>query len=170
MTNVDVSLPAIATRPRRRSRMWLDARAPRVRHGFRRLIVVVLILPLVGILAREAPRVVQDPLVLGYGMAVLTGTIAMLFIAYSRSDDPAERMLLRQPRDLYSFPALFDNPSVSLMVAVKDEAGTIAKCVSSMVGSDYDNLEVIVVDDGSTDGTTEILRSLQARLGFQLIV
>jgi cellulose synthase/poly-beta-1,6-N-acetylglucosamine synthase-like glycosyltransferase len=170
MTNVDVSLPAIAAKPRRRSRTWLDARAPRVRHGFRRLIVVVFILPLVGILAREAPRVVQDPLVLGYGMAVLTGTIAMLFIAYSRYDDPAERMLLRQPRDLYAFPALFDNPSVSLMVAVKDEAATITKCVSSMVGSHYDNLEVIVVDDGSTDGTTEILRSLQAELGFRLIV
>src|SRR5207248_6269528 len=92
-----------------------------------------------------------------------------LFIAYSRYDDPAERILLRQPRDLYTFPALFDNPSVSFLVAVKDEAGTIVKCVSSMVGSDYDNLEVIVVDDGSTDGTTEILRDLPARLGCRLI-
>lgn len=170
MTNVDMSLPAIATRKHGRSRTWLDARAPRVRHGFRRVVVAIFILPLVGILAREAPRVAQNPLVLGYGMAVLTGTITMLFIAYSRYDDPAERMLLRRPRDRYAFPALLDNPSVSLMVAVKDEAGTIARCVSSMVGSEYDNLEVIVVDDGSTDGTTEILRSLQARLVFRLIV
>lgn len=170
MTNVDVSLPAIATKGRHRSRAWLDARAPHVRHGIRRLVVVIFILPLIAILAREAPRVVQDPLVLGYGMAVLTGTIAMLFIAYSRYDDPSERMPLRRPRDFGAFPALVDNPSVSLLVAVKDEAGTIARCVASMVGSDYGNLEVIVVDDGSTDGTTKILRSLQVWLGFQLIV
>ena len=31
MTNVDVSLPAIATREHRRSRTWLDDLAPRVR-------------------------------------------------------------------------------------------------------------------------------------------
>jgi cellulose synthase/poly-beta-1,6-N-acetylglucosamine synthase-like glycosyltransferase len=141
-----------------------------VRHALRRLIVVICLLPLVGILAREAPRISQAPLVLGYGMAVLTGTIAMLFIAYARYDDPAERTLLRRPRDVAGFPALGESPSVSLMVAVMNEAATIRQCVWSMVGSDYANLEVIVVDDGSTDGTTEILRSLEQEFPFTLIV
>lgn len=170
MANTELSLPAAVRRPRQRPRRWLDAHAPQIRLAVRRLIVTLCLLPLVGILAREAPRVAQNPLVLGYGMAVLTGTVVMLFIAYSRYDDPGERTLQRCPRDLSSFPALSDHPSVSLLVAVKDEAVTITECVSSMVGSDYDNLEVIVVDDGSTDGTTEILRSLEARLGFRLIV
>lgn len=170
MTDTELRLPAVGAKSRHRSPTWLDARAPRVRHGFRRLIVVICLLPLVGILAREAPRIIQAPLVLGYGMTVLTGTIAMLFIAYARYDDPAERTLLRRPGDLSTFPGLGEFPSVSLLVAVKDEAGTIGRCVSSMVGSRYNNLEVIVVDDGSTDGTTEILRSLQAQLGFNLIV
>ena len=170
MTDAEPSLRAVGAKPRHRSTTWLDARAPKVRHGFRRLIVVIWLLPLVGILAREAPRIVQAPLVLGYGMTVLTGTIAMLFIAYARYDDPAERTSLRRPRDLTGFPELGDLPSVSLLVAVKDEAGTIGRCVSSMVGSRYSNLEVIVVDDGSKDGTTEILRSLQEQLGFYLIV
>ena len=141
-----------------------------MRHALRRLVVVICLLPLVGILAREAPRLSQAPLVLGYGMAVLTGTIAMLFIAYARYDDPAERTLLRRPRNVACFPALGESPSVSLMVAVMNEAATIRQCVWSMVGSGYANLEVIVVDDGSTDGTTEILRSLEREFGFTLIV
>lgn len=170
MTEAELSLQIVAPRHRRRSRVWLDTRAPRVRQGFRRLAVVVCLLPLVGILAREAPRVTQSPLVLGYGMAVLSGTIAMLFIAYSRYDDPSERTLLHRPRDLTAFPVLGESPSVSLLVAVKDEIKTIGDCVTSMVGSHYENLEVIVVDDGSTDGTTQILRTLQRFLGFQLIV
>jgi len=141
-----------------------------VRHALRRLVVVICLLPLVGILAREAPRLVQAPLILGYGMAVLTGTIAMLFIAYARYDDPAERTLLRRPRNAAGFPALGESPGVSLMVAVMNEAATIRQCIWSMVGSQYGNLEVIVVDDGSTDGTTEILRSLEEQLHFTLIV
>ena len=68
-------------------------------------------------------------------MTVLAGTIAMLFIAYARYDDPAERTLLRRPRDLAAFPALAERPSVSLLVAVKDESGTIGQCVTSMVKS-----------------------------------
>jgi cellulose synthase/poly-beta-1,6-N-acetylglucosamine synthase-like glycosyltransferase len=171
MTNSELRLPGVSSsRQRSPAKRWLDARTPLVRHAFRRLVVVVCLLPLVGILAREAPHLAQDPLVLGYGFAVLSGTIAMLFIAYARYDDPSQRELLNRPLDIAGFPALGQSPSVSLLVAVKDEAGTISQCVSSMVGTQYDNLEVIVVDDGSTDGTTDILRSLQSHLNFNLIV
>ena len=65
---------------------------------------MICLLPLVGILAREAPRLAQAPLILGYGMAVLSGTIAMLFIAYARYDDPSERTLLRPPARYRGFP------------------------------------------------------------------
>ena len=53
-----LALPAAAARRRHRRRR-LDTFTPRVRHAFRRLIVVICLLPLVGILAREAPRVLR---------------------------------------------------------------------------------------------------------------
>src|SRR6266487_3742335 len=170
MTDAHLSLPVVISTHRRPVRAWLDARTPQIRHSLRRLLVVLCLLPLVGILAREAPRLSRDPIVLGYGMTVLAGTVAMLFIAYARYDDPAERTLLRRPRRLSGFPVLGRTPSVTLLVAVKDEAATIVKCVESMANSDYQDLEVIVVDDGSTDGTTRILRDLNERLDFTLIV
>ena len=177
MTSTDISPAAGAAgravpteAPASRRPTWLDRRTPHVRHSLRRLVVVVCLLPLVAVLAREAPRLGKNPIVLGYGMTVLAGTIAMLFIAYSRYDDPAERTLLRRPRKVGLFPILPLAPSVSLMVAVKDEAATIESCITSMVASAYGDLEVIVVDDGSTDGTTQILRDLNERLGFTLIV
>jgi cellulose synthase/poly-beta-1,6-N-acetylglucosamine synthase-like glycosyltransferase len=49
---------------------------------------------------------------------------------------------------------------VSVIVPAYNEAANIAKTVLSLVASDYPCLEIIVVDDGSTDGTAAIVRRL----------
>ena len=49
-------------------------------------------------------------------------------------------------------------PLVSVIVPARNEAHNIARCVSSILSATYPNLELIVVDDGSTDGTAEIAR------------
>jgi chlorobactene glucosyltransferase len=50
-----------------------------------------------------------------------------------------------------------DNPPlVSVILPARNEAHNIARCVSSILSTTYPNLELIVVDDGSTDGTAEI--------------
>jgi cellulose synthase/poly-beta-1,6-N-acetylglucosamine synthase-like glycosyltransferase/peptidoglycan/xylan/chitin deacetylase (PgdA/CDA1 family) len=51
---------------------------------------------------------------------------------------------------------------VSVIVPAYNEAANIAATVHSLVASDYPRVEVIVVDDGSTDGTAGIV----ARLGL----
>jgi cellulose synthase/poly-beta-1,6-N-acetylglucosamine synthase-like glycosyltransferase/peptidoglycan/xylan/chitin deacetylase (PgdA/CDA1 family) len=49
---------------------------------------------------------------------------------------------------------------VSVIVPAYNEAANIAATVRSLVASDYPRLEVIVVDDGSTDGTAEIVAEI----------
>jgi peptidoglycan/xylan/chitin deacetylase (PgdA/CDA1 family)/glycosyltransferase involved in cell wall biosynthesis len=50
---------------------------------------------------------------------------------------------------------------VSVIVPAFNEAANIASTVRSLVDSDYPGVEVIVVDDGSTDGTGRIVRELR---------
>ena len=49
-------------------------------------------------------------------------------------------------------------PLVSVVVPARNEAHNIARCVSSILSTTYPNLELIVVDDSSTDGTVDIAR------------
>ncbi len=54
-------------------------------------------------------------------------------------------------------------PLVSVIVPARNEAHNIARCVTSILSTTYPNLELIVVDDSSTDGTTEIGRDAAKR-------
>jgi peptidoglycan/xylan/chitin deacetylase (PgdA/CDA1 family)/GT2 family glycosyltransferase len=57
-------------------------------------------------------------------------------------------------------PAVRVLDPVSVIVPAYNEAANIAATVRSLVGSDYPRLEVIVVDDGSTDGTADLVERL----------
>lgn len=52
-------------------------------------------------------------------------------------------------------------PPVSIIVPVHNEAAVIARTVRSLAASRYPYGEVIVVDDGSTDGTADVVASLR---------
>lgn len=61
-------------------------------------------------------------------------------------------------------------PSVSVVIAGYNEAPVIARTIRSVLASHYDALEVIVVDDGSTDGTgDEVERAFAADPRVRLI-
>lgn len=47
--------------------------------------------------------------------------------------------------------------SVSIIVPARNEGRNIRRCITSLLEQDYDDYEVIVVDDGSTDATATIL-------------
>ena len=51
-------------------------------------------------------------------------------------------------------------PLVSVLVPARNEEMNIKNCVTSLLRSDYPRLEIIVLDDNSTDGTYGILREL----------
>jgi glycosyltransferase involved in cell wall biosynthesis len=52
---------------------------------------------------------------------------------------------------------LRDNwPRLSVVVCAYNAAGTLEECLSELCKSDYPDLEIVVVDDGSTDETAEL--------------
>jgi chlorobactene glucosyltransferase len=54
-------------------------------------------------------------------------------------------------------------PLISFCVPARNEARNIRLCVENLLGQDYPNFEVVVVDDRSTDETPAILHQLAAK-------
>lgn len=71
---------------------------------------------------------------------------------------------VRQSRslDAYEASARPDSPLLSVIVPARNEAANIGRCVRSILQSNYPRLEVIVVDDHSTDATATLAREAGA--------
>jgi len=67
-------------------------------------------------------------------------------------------------------PASSALPFVSVLVPAHNEAAVIARSVRAMLALDYPAFEVVVVDDGSTDGTLAALEQLRADARLRIVV
>jgi len=56
------------------------------------------------------------------------------------------------------------HPLVSVIIPTYNRAGTVGESIDSVLGQTYPNIEVILVDDGSTDNTQTVLRSYGDRI------
>jgi chlorobactene glucosyltransferase len=65
-------------------------------------------------------------------------------------------------RSLASVPAPVPRGPVSVLVPARDEERSIGACVSSLLAQDYPDVELLVLDDASTDRTAAIVRDLFA--------
>ena len=50
---------------------------------------------------------------------------------------------------------------ISVVISLYNKEKYIARCVSSVLSQDYPNFEVVVVDDGSTDGSLEVVKTIR---------
>ncbi|HEX5808250.1 MAG TPA: glycosyltransferase [Anaerolineales bacterium] len=62
-------------------------------------------------------------------------------------------------------PPPADAPPITICIPARNEERNIRACVESSLAQDYPNLDVIVLDDRSTDRTPAILRELSATDG-----
>jgi len=57
-----------------------------------------------------------------------------------------------------------ESPLVSIIVPVFNSSAYVAVALRSALEQDYENKEIIVVDDGSTDSTPEILKTFREQI------
>ena len=65
---------------------------------------------------------------------------------------------------------LEEMPMISILVPARNEEDTIEACIRSLCEQDYDNYEVIVLNDHSQDATGDILHQLQSEYCDRLSV
>ncbi len=57
------------------------------------------------------------------------------------------------------------NPLISILIPARNEEENIKRCIISLTKQDYDNIEILVLDDGSTDNTSKIVKELSEKDG-----
>lgn len=57
-----------------------------------------------------------------------------------------------------------DLPLVSCIIAVYNGEAYLHEAIESLIGQEYPRVEIVVVDDGSTDGTAELIRRYGERV------
>src|SRR5262249_9964961 len=108
------------------------------------------------------------------GKPSIVAEYAMTIFGPPRFSTPAPRLAeyLPEPRPesthggyrSRSTPQKDNVPLVSVVTIVRNGAQAFPHAAESVLSQDYANVEYVVIDGGSTDGTVELIRSLGARV------
>jgi cellulose synthase/poly-beta-1,6-N-acetylglucosamine synthase-like glycosyltransferase len=128
------------------------SRSNRIKTVVRTLSVISLLIIVFG---KVIEPIEIDSITWLYGVFVTLLITIHFFTAYRYYRDPALDPVHPSVKNL--------EPRVSCVVAVKNEEKIIEQCVRSMLNQTYKNIEVVVTNDGSTDGTGPILDDLAAK-------
>ncbi len=107
-------------------------------------------------IARELPRNpvsffehAENPALRAVGLAATKNIPALMRVAESLMD-PVSTTIQR------TTGAIAEQPLVSVVMATHNTELTIARAIESLLRQSYTNLEIIVIDDGSSDATWDI--------------
>jgi glycosyltransferase involved in cell wall biosynthesis len=59
-----------------------------------------------------------------------------------------------------------DVPLISIITVVLNAADTLERTILSVLRQDLDDLEYVIIDGGSTDGSLDIIRSYESEIGY----
>lgn len=90
--------------------------------------------------------------------------LALIVIILILRDAPRFRLL--PALDAAAQPTA--QPTVTIIIPARNEAANIARCLEGALTQTYSQVDVVVVDDGSTDDTPRIIAATQARHPQQL--
>lgn len=95
--------------------------------------------------------------VLNYTLVVILAAISVTWVLLIRS----MWVTFRDSPFLDRFaPRPHNNPKVSVILPARNEEQFIEKCLRSLANQDYENYEVIAIDDRSEDRTGEIIKKI----------
>ena len=96
------------------------------------------------------------------GVTVLVaGFVRLLLVPFALVFELRERRA--RPGPAGCGPSFAAAPQVSVVVPAYNEAVVVENCVRSILRSDHPHLEVVCVDDGSSDGTFDVLARLAGK-------
>jgi len=59
-----------------------------------------------------------------------------------------------------------DKPLITVITVVYNNEATLERCIKSVLEQTYDNIEYIVIDGGSSDGTLDIIKKYQDSIDY----
>ena len=57
-----------------------------------------------------------------------------------------------------------NNPKVSVILPARNEENFIKKCLNSLLNQDYNNYEIMAIDDSSEDSTSKIIEEYSKKI------
>lgn len=78
-------------------------------------------------------------------------------------------MLLQKGLELFMEINEYEMPKVSIIIACYNTEQYVQKCIDSILNNDYPNMELIIINDGSTDNTAKVLEFYKAYSNIVII-
>ena len=94
---------------------------------------------------------------------ILLAFVALYPVARRRSGSPEACCSAGSTRSCADPSPDHDWPGVTILIPAYNEAAVIATCIGSVLAADYPRLEVLVLDDGSTDDTETVALAAASR-------